>query len=134
MSRFSKTILILLIANLCITVPLLLSALGKTSRHTLYVGTFDQDTRALESPLEEMAETVTNICLQYTDAFTLTRGQGEWVDAQGNRFSEPSFVLVFLGTEDAVVQSIADALATALNQQSILVEKSYVRSVYYSPA
>lgn len=124
--RRHTPILALLLALLTLAVPAMAQAPAweTAAKYTLYIGTADKDTQAVEIPREEARALILDLSRQYTGGLTLLQSEGVWFDGDGAPVTEPSFVLILLDIDEARVHELTEALRAALNQTSILVEKS----------
>lgn len=107
-------------------------ALEPSEKYTLYIGTNDKDTYTQLIPTEEARKIVDEICAKHTDGYTAMDAQGSWVDETGTVTKENSLVYSFYNISEEQVVAIMDDVLTALNQNSILVERETVQSIYYS--
>lgn len=96
------------------------------AKYTLYIGTADKDTGLVEIPYDDARAVIIDVCQAYAAGLTLLESDGVWLDGDGVMVSEPSYVLIMLDIAEQHVQGIVSELRVALNQQSILVEKSLV--------
>lgn len=109
---------------------------GKTffnpvEKYTLYIGLNDQDTGTQIVPTEKAKQTVDSICLDYVTGFTFTGGTGAWVDENENLLEENTLIYTFADIDYKTVQSIADRILKALNQNNIMIEHKTVQTIYY---
>lgn len=105
------------------------SAKGK---YVLYIGLNDKDTYSQIISAEEAKKIVNGICTKYVDGYTVTEANGGWVDETGTLTEEMSLVYTLSNVEESDVVSIMDEVITALNQNSILVERQDLSYTYYS--
>ena len=106
--------------------------LDLADKYTLYIGTNDKDTYTQLIPTEEARKIVDQICAKHTDGYTAMDAQGSWVDETGTATKENSLVYSFYNISEEQITAIMDEVLTALNQNSILVERETVLSAYYS--
>ena len=105
---------------------------GASQKFTMYIGTNDKETYSRLIPLEECSRRIDSICMKYVDGFSSDVMEGKWVDETGAITEEVTFVYIFYDTTDEIIKKIMDEVLVALNQNSILLEKEYVRSSFYN--
>jgi hypothetical protein len=103
----------------------------ETERYTLYIGTNDKDTYEQIIPTETAMNTVNEICSKYIDGYTVYEATGGWFDDAGVLTEESTLVYTLTGVDESDVAAIADEVLAALNQNSVLVEKSGVSGTYH---
>jgi hypothetical protein len=145
LNRKQFAILFLLIVNLAVSVFLLLYVFvfggtsysengafdfTRTTRYTLYIGTNDKDTYTQIIPVETAMHTVNEICSKYTGGYTVYGAKGAWFDDAGVQTEENTLVYTLIDVEESDVAAIVDEVLAALNQSSVLLEKSGVSSMY----
>ena len=101
-------------------------------KYMIYVGTNDKDTNKMEMTEEEARDTVDRICNEYFGGYTLQDAIGSWTDDDGTIVHEYSLVCIIDGGDEESVYKAADDMIKALNQSSILIEKSTIGMDYYS--
>lgn len=101
-------------------------------KYVLYIGLNDKDTYSQLISAEEAKKIVNGICTKYVDGYTVTEANGGWVDETGTLTEEMSLVYTLSNVEESDVVSIMDEVLTALNQNSILVERQDLSYTYYS--
>jgi len=104
----------------------------ETGRHVLYIGLNDRYTYAQIIPTEEAIEIVTAIAATYVSGWTMGLATGGWVDENGVLTQETSLVWTFIDACESEIIAIMEAALVALNQNSILVERSGISYVFYS--
>ncbi len=102
------------------------------TKYVLYIGTNDKDTYKQEIPYDECVAKVTEICTRYTGGCTLAEATGYWKDDSGEITTEQSIQCTLEDITLEQVHQIADAVRTALNQNSILIETQGVTSEFYA--
>jgi hypothetical protein len=102
------------------------------TKFTMYIGTNDKDTEKLEMTLEEAEALVDDIALSYAEIFTSTIGAGKWRNDDGSRTEETTLIYIFYGITDQQAEQIADEVCRALNQSSVLIERSDSMAMFYS--
>ncbi|MBR1806055.1 MAG: DUF3574 domain-containing protein [Selenomonadaceae bacterium] len=107
------------------------SPVSKQEKFTLYLGTNDKDTLKQEIPTETIREQMHEICIKYVDGYTVWAVDGYYRDDGGNIIHERSLVYVFIDTPIDSIKKIMDAALIKFNQESILLEDSKGRSVFY---
>ncbi len=102
------------------------------TKYTLYIGLNDKDSYVQEIPTEKAREIVNQICIKNTGGYTTMDAHGGWVDESDHLVEENTLCYVLTEIEEEKVQTIMDEVLTALNQNSILLEKNEAEMVYYS--
>ena len=149
-AKRSGLIVALLILNLILTAGLIIhwspwaveapgaSPLGEkfqaSDQYVLYIGTNDQHSYRPVMPLAEARATVDAICLKHAAGFTVIEGQGVWTDETKRPTHEETLIYIFMDIDEERLTSIMDETLAALNQNSILVEKSRPAHLYYQAA
>jgi hypothetical protein len=101
-------------------------------KFTMYIGTNDKDTEQLEMTLDEAEALTDEIALRYAEIFTSTIGSGKWLNADGTRTEETTLIYIFYGITDKQAEQIAGDVCLALNQSSVLIERSDSIATFYS--
>lgn len=101
-------------------------------KYTMYIGTNDKDTYKLEIPLDECKRRIDAICTKHVEGFSVDLIKGNWVDEGGVMTDENTYVYIFYNTSDEAIKNIMDEVLVQLNQNTILIEKEYVTSSFYS--
>lgn len=143
---FTWIIPVLLAVNLCATGGIMAYLLGtreaadissafsgsqQAVRYTLYIGTNDKDTYTQLISLDEAKETVNRICAEHVGGYTVMEAAGGWTDETGTLTQEETLVYSFTDVQEEALLRVMDEVLEELNQSSILVEVSGVRSLYY---
>lgn len=102
------------------------------TKYTLYVGTNDKDTYKQEIETDKCIEKVTATCVKYSGGCTISEARGYWTDEASNITIEYTIVVILEDIEEETVYKICDELIVELNQNSILVETSDVKTNFYS--
>ena len=105
---------------------------SENGKYVLYIGLNDKDTCSQIISAEEAKEIVNGICVKYADGYTVMEANGGWADETGALTEEMSLVYTFCNAEEEDVVSIMNEVLTALNQNSILVERQDISYTYYS--
>ena len=111
-----------------------LSSLGEVSnqkKYVMYLGTNDKDTLKQEIATEVMREQMHEICMKYTDGYTLSIMEGYYRDGAGNPTHEVTLVYVFFNTPLESLKKIMDEALVKFNQSSILLEENKTKSIFY---
>ena len=133
--RFNIFVALILILESIVLSGIILSLTAdhsENSKYVLYIGLNDKDTCSQIIPTEEAKEIVNGICVKYAEGYTVTEANGGWIDEAGALTEEVSLVYTITNAEEADVVSIMDEVLTALNQNSILVERQEISYTYYS--
>ncbi len=134
-SKFNIFVVLILILESIVLSGIILSLTAdhsENSKYVLYIGLNDKDTCSQIIPTEEAKEIVNGICVKYAEGYTVTEANGGWIDEAGALTEEVSLVFTLTNAEEADVVSIMDEVLTALNQNSILVERQEISYTYYS--
>lgn len=102
------------------------------TQYVMYVGTNDKDTYKPEHSKEEAKEIVDKICLDYFEGYTIQEAAGSWMDEKKNITHEYTIVCYFDDADPEKVYKAADEIIDALNQNTVLIEKSDIQMEYYS--
>ncbi len=102
------------------------------TKYTLYIGTNDKDTYKPVMEFDKCIEKVTEICVKYTDGCTIYEANGYWKDEKGEITKEQTIVAILEDITLETVHKVCDDVIVALNQNSILIETSYVGTTFYS--
>lgn len=105
---------------------------GTTTQYRIYVGLNDKDSGTQIISLDNAKDILDGICQEHVGGYTLQVSEGMWTDDSGDIVRETSLVCIFDGTDIGTIYAICDEILTALNQSSILIESSEVRTEYYS--
>jgi hypothetical protein len=92
----------------------------------------DRDTYEQIIPSDKARSMINAICVKYVNAYTVHEAQGAWVDDNGILTQENTLVYTFIGVDETAIMSIVKEVLTALNQNSILVEKRSVLHTLHS--
>ena len=152
-NKKSLTAVILLSVNLCLTVGIIMylclfanvkSGVNPDSdgflsfdeservKYTLYIGTNDKDTYEQIIPTDEAVEIVNAIIAKHAGGYTFNNAVGGWVDELDIWTHENTLVYTLSWIDEETVGVIMDEVLAALNQNSILLERNYVSSVFYN--
>lgn len=101
-------------------------------KYVLYIGTNDKDTYTQLIPTEEARDIVNAICTKYVDGYTASEAKGGWVDETDTLTQENTLVYAFYEVTEEQLVNIMEEILTALNQNSILLEKQKAIYTYYS--
>ena len=97
---------------------------------TLYIGLNDKDTKRQELSTVEAYKVVQNIVLAETDGCTVYEVDGIYKHDDGSVVIEKSLKVELYGVLEAVAMSIVSLLKKALNQESIILQRESVDSVF----
>lgn len=101
-------------------------------KYTVYVGLNDKDEYRQLVPTDAAVERLNRVAMQYADGFTVRRAQGFWKDEHGNPTSEQTIVYDFLDISDGQMADIMKGMISAMNQNSVLVEKAETKRTFFS--
>ena len=99
--------------------------------YVMYIGTNDKDTYEQIIPTGDAVGIVNEICAKYAEGYTMSLAEGGWVDEEGVLTQENTLIYTFAYIEESAVVSIMDEVLTALNQNSILVERRDISGAFY---
>lgn len=101
-------------------------------KYILYIRTNDKDTYTQLIPTDKAREIVNGICARYTDGYTASDARGGWVDETGTLAQEQTLVYEFYQISEEQLTRIMDEILSALNQNTILVERRQAAYTYYA--
>ena len=104
----------------------------QNGQYVLYIGLNDKDTYEQIIPTETAKEIANNICTKYVEGYTVSDAQGGWVDENGVLTRENTLIYYFAEVQEADLIAIMDETLAVLNQNTILVEKRDITSVFYN--
>ena len=134
-SKFNIFVVLILILESIVLSGIILSLTAdhsENSKYVLYIGLNDKDTCSQIIPTEEAKEIVNGICVKYAEGYTVTEANGGWIDEAGALTEEMSLVYTLCNVEEENVILVMNEVLTALNQNSILVERQNISYTYYS--
>jgi hypothetical protein len=103
----------------------------ENGQYVLYIGTNDKDTYEQIIPTDEAKEIVNEICAKYVEGYTVSDMKGVWVDEKGVPTQEDTLVYIISYADEPDIVAIMNEALTALGQNSILVERRDISSVFY---
>ena len=133
-NRRMNILILLLVLNLLVSAAIIYHLASEddgTGRYTIYIGTNDKDTYTQLIPSDEARRIVDRICMEHTDAFTMTDARGSWTDETGAVTREDTLVYTFSGIDEEDLNLIMDDILEELNQNSIMVEHQNISTTYY---
>ena len=101
-------------------------------KYVLYIGTNDKDTYEQVISTGEARGIVNEVCIKYVDGYTASEAKGGWVDETDTLTQENTLVYAFYEVTEEQLVNIMEEILTALNQNSILLEKQEAIYTYYS--
>lgn len=101
------------------------------TKYLPYIGLNDRDTYQQEMSVDEARAIIDDICLQYTDAYTVFEAAGCWTDETDTPTREKTLVYMFYGISEENLTRIMDNVLVQLNQSTILVETQTCRYRYH---
>lgn len=105
---------------------------SENGKYVLYIGLNDKDTYTQLIPTDEAINIVNEICIRHIGGYTVFSTKGGWVDETGTPSRETTLVYILSGAKEADVIAVMDEVLSALNQNSILIERQNVSSTFYS--
>jgi hypothetical protein len=139
-------IIILLAVNITLTVVFAVSVLLPVSRgsdsilafesadygqYVLYIGLNDRFTYEQIIPTDEAVDIVNNIFAKHVGGWTMHHARGGWVDETDTLTQENTIVYTLAYADEKAVIAIMNEVLIALNQNSILIERRNLSSVFY---
>ena len=103
-----------------------------TAKYTMYVGLNDKDTYEQIVPTDDAKSIIDKICIKYVDGYTIQDAKGVWTDETGEPTYENTIMCYFSAADSETIYKIADEIIEELNQNSVLIEKNYVVTDFYS--
>lgn len=103
-----------------------------TVHYTLYIGTNDKDTYKQEIPTDEAKHIVDEICTKYVNGFTVHDSIGTWNDEKNNITHENTIMCYLDDIDEETLHSICDEIRSALNQNTVLIQKEYTALDFYA--
>lgn len=100
-------------------------------QYIMYIGTNDKDNYEQLIPTDEAREIINAICEKHVEGWTSSDAKGGWIDEKGVLTQEATLIYTFNNVEEAQVIAIMDEILTTLNQNSILLERRDVTSMFY---
>ncbi|MCL2603783.1 MAG: DUF3574 domain-containing protein [Defluviitaleaceae bacterium] len=139
-------VIMLLAANLIVTAVIIVYMLipsgggsngilafesAEYGQYVLYIGLNDRHTYEQIIPTDEAVEIVNNIFAKHVGGWTMHHARGGWVDETDTLTQENSLVYTVAYANEVAVIAIMDEVLVALNQNSILIERRDISSVFY---
>ena len=110
------------------------SLTNATVHYTLYIGTNDKDTYKQEIPTDEAKHIVDEICTKYVNGFTVQDSIGTWND-ENNMITHENTIMCYLDDiDEETLHRICDEIRSALNQNTVLIQKEYTALDFYDGA
>ena len=105
----------------------------KQVKYTMYIGLNDGDTNEPTFGIVEARTIMFMIVKKYTGGCTFYEAQGYYYDEEKQvTITENTLVCVLLDIDEESVKKIMDEAIKTFNQNSILLETSDVKSIFYS--
>ena len=101
-----------------------------SNHYVLYIGLNDKNENTQLLKTSEAQEIVDNTTLKYVDGFTTTLAKGHWSDGKV-MFNETTIICYIDDTDIGTVHKLANDLKKKLNQESILIEESFITKEFY---
>ena len=97
-------------------------------RYTISIGLFDKDTKRQKFSENIAKNIISDLLVEYIGYGTIVTGNGVYTHHNGARVSEPSIIVIYDGEEGDIskVKNFAWACKKALNQESVMLEKTAV--------
>ena len=102
-----------------------------TAHYTLYIGTNDKDTYKQEIPTDEAKHIVDEICTKYVNGFTVQDSIGTWNDEKNNITHENTIMVYLDDIDEELLHLICNDIRSALNQNTVLIQKEYTALEFY---
>ena len=100
------------------------------TKHTLYIGLYDQKTKRQEITTIDAYKITANIFKSTTGGATITEAVGVYTYDDGEIVIEPSLRCEIFGADLESVCAAILQIKTALNQEKIALEEAEVNSKY----
>jgi len=100
-------------------------------QYVLYIGLNDRHTYEQIIPTDEAVEIVNGIFAKHISGWTMHHAKGGWVDETDTLTQENSLVYTVAYADEAAVIAVMDEVLVALNQNSVLIERRDISSVFY---
>ena len=97
-------------------------------KFTLYVGLNDKDTKTQNISTLDAYKMVENVVIQKTDGYTKGEAKGYYRHQDGTVTIENTLRIEMLFVNRELVKEFADTLKLMLNQESIAVEETTIKS------
>lgn len=99
------------------------------TRYTLTIGLFDKDTKKQKISSDMALRIVSDLVVQTVGYGTVYTGNGIYTHVNGFIVVEPSIIYFIDGEEEeeSKIKTLAWMIKKALNQESIMLEKSVVK-------
>ena len=94
---------------------------------TLYVGLNDQNEKVQLIPTETALKLVSNACVKYVEGATIYQAIGVYKYTNGQVVTENTFRIEIIEPGAGLVD-LVDYLKTALNQESIIIQRETIDS------
>ncbi len=111
-----------------------LSLKDATVHYTLYIGTNDKDTYKQEISTDEAKHIVDEICTKYVNGFTVQDSIGTWNDEKNIITHENTIMCYLDDIDEETLHHICDEIRSALNQNTVLIQKEYTALDFYDGA
>jgi hypothetical protein len=98
------------------------------TKHTLYIGLYDKDSKRQEITTIDAFKVVANIFKDTTGGATITEAVGVYTHDNGDVVIEPSLRCEIFGAELESVYAAVKQIKVALNQESVALEECEVNS------
>lgn len=99
-------------------------------KYTLYVGLNDKDLKKQIIPTEQAQLIVNNTIYTLTDGATVYPAYGVYKHNDGEKVLENTIKIELIDTPDQTLGNVIRTLKTALNQESVMVEKTMIEYQY----
>ena len=97
-------------------------------KFTLYVGLNDKDTKTQKISTLDAYKMVENVVIKKTDGYTIGEAKGYYRHQDGTVTIENTLRIEMLFVDRELVKEFADTLKLMLNQESIAVEETTIKS------
>jgi hypothetical protein len=100
-------------------------------QYLLYIGLNDKDTYEQIIPTDIARGIISEIVSRHVGGWTITEARGGWVDETGVLTTENTLIYSFIYVEESDIIAIMQEVLVALNQNTILVERRDVSSLFF---
>lgn len=138
MTRPYKYAVVLLLVTNIVIIFLLASrsfvggqSFSRSVKWTVYIGLNDKDAAIPLHSSEEAKSRLNAVAAKHVAGFTVHTAEGFWLSDSGRQFREDSLIYDFLGATEQQVTAVIEEMKTAMNQESVLVERNETLSAFY---
>lgn len=101
------------------------------TKYVMYVGLNDKDSKVQEVNTLDAYKIVSNIFAETTGGVTITEGHGVYTHDDGSIVFETTLICTVFGAENKDVEKAATMIKTALNQESVAIDRIESNSRFF---